>query len=189
VKYTTFRNVIVLGGLASVAVGGFYFMSRPRVEPASVIAAPVPTPSLPEPVRPTESRQALPSQIPVAAASAPAPAAEPPKPVKASDASKERTPLRPLDEEVLRLAGSRVAGDKVKDALPGRPYKINLYAEGGRVVRAKVDLNRNEKWDEKWSFELEGGQPVVKRQVSPADDDTTYTLKYRIIDRAWVPED
>lgn len=192
-KYTTFRNIIVAGGLVSVVGAGLFFMSsRPgQTQPAVAVSQPAAlTP--PEPVRPVE-RQALPSQIPSAAAQVPEqapvplPSPAPAKPLKSLD-GKEKTPLRPMDDELLRLAGSRVAGDKVKDAIPGRPYKINLYVEGGRVVRAKVDLNRNEKWDEKWSFEIEGGAPVVKRQVSPTDDDTNYPLKYRILNGAWVKE-
>ena len=49
-------------------------------------------------------------------------------------------------------------------------------------------LFRSEKWDEKWSFDIEGGTPVVKRQVSPSDDDSSYPLKYRLAGKAWVKE-
>lgn len=198
-KYTTFRNIIVAGGLVSVVGAGLFFMrSRPgQTQPVAPVSTPAAL-TAPEPVRPPVERQALPSQIPSAAAQVPAqvPAPAPRAPVPAAPAKalkstdgKEKTPLRPMDDELLRLAGSRVTGDKVKDAIPGRSYKINLYVEGGRVVRAKVDLNRNEKWDEKWSFEIEGGAPVVKRQVSPMDDDTNYPLKYRILNGAWVKEE
>lgn len=185
-KYSTFRNIIVAGGLVSVVGAGLLFMrSRPSEMAPVAVAAPPAALTQPEPVRVPE-RQALPSQIPSAAEQVPAPA--PAKAMKSTD-GKEKTPLRPMDDELLRLAGSRFPGDKVKDAVPGRSYKINLYVEGGRVVRAKVDLNRNEKWDEKWSFEIEGGAPVVKRQVSPTDDDSSYPLKYRILNGAWVREE
>jgi hypothetical protein len=181
VKYTTFRNLIVLGGIGAVVGTGAMCLRR-SPEPAS--SAPAASTSAastsPEAPRPLPAQATSAAPAPVAAA---APAkADAPAPPAAGEA------LRPLDEEVLRLAGQRMTTDKVKDAVPGRPYKINLYVEGGRVVRAKVDLNRNEKWDEKWSFETEGGTPVVKRQVSPTDDDSTYPLKYRLAGKAWVKE-
>jgi hypothetical protein len=188
VKYTTFRNIIVAGGLVSVVGAGLFFMSsRPGQTQPVVSSSPPAALAQPEPVRPPVERPALPAQSPSAAAPDPAPVPTPAKAMKSLD-GKEKTPLRPMDDELLRLAGSHFTGDKVKDAIPGRPYKINLYVEGGRVVRAKVDLNRNEKWDEKWSFEIEGGAPVVKRQVSPTDDDASYPLKYRILNGAWVKE-
>lgn len=183
-KYTTFRNLIVLAGLGAV-IGTAYTCLRPgavhvsptpaaRSESSGASAAP-------------ESPRPLPAQA-TSAAQAPVPAAPAAPTSKKVEAPTGGEALRPLDDEVLRLAGQRMTTDKVKDAVPGRPYKINLYVEGGRVVRAKVDLNRNEKWDEKWSFEIEGGTPVVKRQVSPTDDDSTYPLKYRLAGKAWVKE-
>ncbi|MFO0576294.1 MAG: hypothetical protein U1A78_20005 [Polyangia bacterium] len=186
-KYTTFRNLIVLGGLGA-AVGSMYMCLRPgavHVSPTpAVVSSSSQGASAPESPRPLPAQAASAAQAPVpAAALAPtAPTA------KRADAPTGGEALRPLDDEVLRLAGQRMTTDKVKDAVPGRPYKINLYVEGGRVVRAKVDLNRNEKWDEKWSFDIEGGTPVVKRQVSPTDDDSSYPLKYRLAGKAWVKE-
>ncbi len=56
---------------------------------------------------------------------------------------------------------------------------INFYREASEQTwsRLKVDLNRNEKWDEKW--DVANGQPV-KRQVASKDDenyDQTFVWK------------
>ena len=183
-KYTTFRNLVVIGGLGAL-LGTCTLCSRRARDTASqppVVTSTAPSPATSVPSSaPSSSATESPRPLPVQATKA-API------VQKTEAAGPGLALRPLDEEVLRLAGQRVNTDKVKDALPGRPYKINLYAEGGRVVRAKVDLNRNEKWDEKWSFEIEGGAPAVKRQVSPADDDSTYTQKFKLAGRSWVKD-
>jgi len=68
---------------------------------------------------------------------------------------------------LLETLGKPAHGDKIKDALRGA-VKVNVYAEKGRWARAKVDLNRNEKWEEKWR--LDGTR--ILRQVAPADDET-----------------
>lgn len=94
-------------------------------------------------------------------------------------------PMRPFDEEIIKLFEQTPSGDKIKDATPNRPYKVNLYAEGGKYVRAKVDLNRNNKWDEKWSFDDKGGERIYKRQVSPSDDDTSYPDKFKLRHKQW----
>lgn len=90
--------------------------------------------------------------------------------------------LRPNDLKVLDLARQGIAGDKVKDALRGE-WKVNLYRDAGQagVNRLKIDLDRDEKWDEKWTFS--GSE--VKRQVAPGDDEN-YTLEYLLGDGAWI---
>ena len=88
-----------------------------------------------------------------------------------------------MDEAILMRVAQGIAGDKEKDATAGKPYKVSLYKDAGqaKINRAKVDLDRDEKWDEKWTFEgLE-----VKRQVAPADDEV-YTEEYRLRGGAWV---
>lgn len=120
----------------------------------------------------------------------PSPVGRPPTPVAAASAT--RTPsstangapgLREVDRMALALAGRPAPGGKIKDASPGRPWKINAYQDAGHatVNRLKIDLDRDEKWDEKWSFENGG----VKRQVAPADDDR-YTEEFSLRDGAWV---
>ena len=89
--------------------------------------------------------------------------------------------LRPIDRDLLALIRGRGV-DKVKDATKCKPYKVNLYGEGGRFTRAKVDLNRNEKWDEKWTFDADG---TIEREVAPRDDEA-YSETYALRDGAWV---
>lgn len=90
---------------------------------------------------------------------------------------------RPVDTDLLELVRRLAVQDKVKDATRGKAYKINLYSDdGARFNRAKVDLNRNDKWDESWTFR---SATDIERQVAPADDEH-YTEVYQFIDRAWV---
>lgn len=101
----------------------------------------------------------------------------PERPVEAAKAEKAYPGLREVDNDLLERAAKPLAGDKAKDAFRGRSYKVNLYSEAGsgRVDRAKIDLDRDEKWDEKWSFK--GGE--VKREVAPGDDEK-YSESYRL---------
>lgn len=93
--------------------------------------------------------------------------------------------LRPFDEQIVAKAGTAISGDKVKDAIPGS-VKVNLYADnGGGVNRAKLDLDRDDRFDEKWTFVNEGGKWTVKRQVAPNDDEN-YTEEYRLEEGRWV---
>ncbi len=84
--------------------------------------------------------------------------------------------LRQVDELMLSLL-SRPVQKKIKDASKGRPFKINLYSDGGaRFERAKVDLDRDDRWDEKWTFGADG---AVSRTVSPGDDEN-YSESYAL---------
>jgi hypothetical protein len=91
-----------------------------------------------------------------------------------------------MDREILDRVAQGISGDKAKDAVRGRPWKVNLYRDAGqsRVNRLKIDLDRDEKWDEKWTFTTDGGKDVVKRQVAPNDDEA-YTLEYRLEGESW----
>jgi len=68
---------------------------------------------------------------------------------------------------LLSTLGQSASSAKLKDAIKG-PVKVNVYAKDGVWSRAKVDLDRDEKWDEKWW--LESGK--VMREVSGADDES-----------------
>ena len=54
--------------------------------------------------------------------------------------------FRPMDDEIFAAANANIIGDKVKDAIPGRLWKVNLYKDAGSasVNRLKVDLDRDE---------------------------------------------
>ncbi|MBK9967379.1 MAG: hypothetical protein IPP07_21885 [Holophagales bacterium] len=66
---------------------------------------------------------------------------------------------------------------------------MNLYQDAGqpRVNRLKIDLDRDEKWDEKWTFVTGGGREIVKRQVAPNDDEV-YTLEFLLDGERWMPK-
>jgi hypothetical protein len=90
-----------------------------------------------------------------------------------------------LDGDVLSFVGKDIGTDKVKDAVKGRSYKINAYQDPGHhsVNRLKVDLNKNDKWDEKYTLE----EGKITREVAPADDEG-YTEKTFWNGSGWGPE-
>jgi type II secretory pathway pseudopilin PulG len=93
------------------------------------------------------------------------------------------TSPRDCDTEMLRLIASAAVEEKIKDATKGKPYKINLYSDDKvRWNRAKIDLDRDDKFDEKWDFK---SGDVIERQVAPADDEM-YTESYVLTAGAWV---
>jgi hypothetical protein len=134
-----------------------------------------------------------------ASASATAKAAEGPKSAQAAAPDKTAAPaatgaptqapasgnLRPMDRKVLDRVAQGIASDKVKDAIKGESYKVNLYKEADGKRRVKIDLDRDDKWDEKWTFEDDSGQEKVKRQVASKDDDN-YDQEYRLEAGSWV---
>jgi len=160
-RFKTFRG-LVLGGVTVVVIGGSLALC-----PAKKSALPVASATLPP--------------GPTAATAPPATAAA------AAPADSEA--LRELDGRILERAARGISGDKVKDVFPGDAVKVSLYRDAGHpaVNRAKLDLDRDDKWDEKWTFDREGGREEVKRQVAPADDEN-YTLEYRLRHGRWVPK-
>jgi hypothetical protein len=91
---------------------------------------------------------------------------------------------RPVDKAVMGWFGKDLGDSKRKDVTSGQPYKVNLYQDAGNssVNRAKIDLDRDEKWDEKWTFK--GSE--ISRKVSSADDDSTYDQEFVWQGGAWV---
>lgn len=113
-------------------------------------------------------------------ASQPAAPSSPPAPaVPAADGT-----LRPVDRDLLEALRRPATTDRIKDAFPGRPYKISLYCDtpGQGWNRAKIDLNRNNKWDEK--ITIVNGEPT-KRSVASRDDEN-YDVEYRWRGGRWV---
>lgn len=161
-KYKTFRNLLVAGGISAAAgVVGLVVAfkgSGGGASPAVASTAPGTTSIATSAVAPT-----------------------------AATAAAARDGLRDMDREIMARAGQGISGDKVKDAFPSKPYKVNLFRDPGekRVNRAKIDLDRDEKWDEKWTFETDNAAEVVKRQVAPEDDEN-YTEEYRLVAGRWV---
>jgi hypothetical protein len=160
-RFKTFR-ALVIGGALALGATGIYYATRARDE-----VRPVVTPDRP-PVAPTTAVEMPP---------------EPPPEAPSSN-------LRELDREVLGLLRAGVTEDKIKDAFPKRTWKVNVYKDPGKseANRLKIDLDRDEKWDEKWDFERAGGELTVKRHVAPADDEK-YREEYRLRGDRWEGKD
>lgn len=100
-----------------------------------------------------------------------------------ADPPPQEDSLRPVDRELLRWVGKDLGSKKIKDAAIGRAWKINLYQDSGSAVlsRAKIDLNRNDRWDEKWTFDGTN----ISRKVSPSDDED-YSQEFDWNGSDWV---
>ena len=81
--------------------------------------------------------------------------------------------------------GQSPSGDKMKDATKGKAYKLNLYKDAGQstVNRAKIDLDRDDKFDEKYTFET----TKITLQRAPNDDEQ-YTETYHWNGSGWTKE-
>jgi len=71
---------------------------------------------------------------------------------------------------MLRFVGRDLHTAKMKDVTQGKAWKVNVYQDAGHTSanRAKLDLDRDDHWDEKWSFEDDG---TILREVAPQDDE------------------
>ena len=79
--------------------------------------------------------------------------------------------LRDVDRLLLLdWKGQDLRSSKRADVARGRPYRVDVYQEDGArtTTRARVDLDRDERWDEEWVFEPDGG---VRRKLAPNDDE------------------
>lgn len=83
---------------------------------------------------------------------------------------------------VMSFAGKDLGSSKRKDVTSGRAFKINVYQDDGNSTanRAKVDLDRDDKWDEKWT--IDGAS--ISRQVAPSDDES-YSVEQTWSGTAW----
>lgn len=163
-KLKTFLLFAFAGGMAFAGGVTGWVLTRPEPppEPVAVVA--------PEPVAPP---------APVAAAM-PVPAAEAAAAPDVGPAASE-----PWFADVLGFRGKDLGTDKLKDATKGKSWKVNVYQDAGSATanRAKVDLDRDDKWDEKWTFEA----GKVTRQVAPADDEA-YSATWTWTGGDWVKE-
>ena len=87
---------------------------------------------------------------------------------------------------MLDYRGVDLGARKRLDITGNQPFRIAVYQEEGRrsVTSARVDLDRDDRWDERWVFEEDGR---VRREVSPADDED-YTVFEVLAGDAFVPE-
>ncbi|HUH04227.1 MAG TPA: hypothetical protein VML75_19650 [Kofleriaceae bacterium] len=159
------KNFLMVAGVVGVAgIAGLYFACRGG-DDGEKYSAPETRPDPRPVVQPTP--QPVGTQ-PVA-----------PQPVNTASSN-----LRDVDQALLKWQGKSLGGDKKKDAIKGRSYKVNLYQDAGHSVmnRAKIDLDRDDKWDEKWTFDGDN----IARQVAPNDDEK-YTLSFDWTGTDWKP--
>jgi len=163
-KLKHFMVIVVLLGLAGLV--GLY---------ATCDGAPEELPKRAKPIAPSDEPTGFPTMQ--------LPAAKPPTPAVAATAAAAGGPsVRPVDQAVMAYQGRDLGSSKQKDVTKGKPYKVNLYQDAGKSScnRAKVDLDRDDKWDEKWTFDGD----AISRKVAPADDEN-YTDEYLWDGSAW----
>ncbi len=89
-----------------------------------------------------------------------------------------------LTQELLSWNGKDLGSLKKKDVSSGQLYKINVYQDEGHATanRAKVDLDRDDKWD----LKIDYGETIT-RQVSTQDDEV-YDLETFWTGKEWEVE-
>ncbi len=106
---------------------------------------------------------------------------------------KRATPseLSDVDKEVIRLRDRPIStgtndGTATKFRSKNGAVVIELRADTAKGSttwnRAKVDLDSDKLFDEKWEFD----GPLVTRKVSPNDDGVTYSEVYKLQNKQWV---
>ena len=171
-KLKTFLALFGLGG-TTVVGGGLYATGAFDERPPEPVAAVSREPSK-APIQKLPEREPVEEFVPEPYDG---PEAEAPEPVQAASSSD-----RPWDAALLERSGKDLGNSKVKDAIKGKPWKVNLYQDDGSPTmnRAKVDIDRDDKWDEKWTFADDG----ISRQVAPADDEN-YTQTFAWDGSGW----
>jgi hypothetical protein len=166
VKFNTFRNLGVggaLAGLVALGAGGYWWMQQPPS--ATEVASVSKVAKVPEVTKAADNPHV-------------------PKPATETKDEPEASPpssLPELDQAILRSLKRPLPGGKLKDAVKVGGAKVNLYADSGNTAnRAKVDLDRDEKWDQKWT--IKGGS--IERKVAPNDDEN-YTRVEVFQDGKW----
>lgn len=183
-RYKTFRALVILGLLGTAGVSFYAFQQYQDQAKRQEDALRRVNEDL------ERYRQAQRQQEAPAAATASKHAAEPNATPVAANAPTNLPAgfiaLRPMDVEILAVAAANISGDKLKDAVKGRAWKVNLYRDAGesQVNRAKVDLDRDDKWDEKWTWK----DGRITREVA-SNDDETYNWKFFLEKdgKAWLP--
>lgn len=167
-KLNHFLIIATAIGLAGI-VGLYFACGNGEDDDGKKVAAPAAD-------QPTKDRTATP---------APQPRPQPIHGGQDTPPPAETPSTRDVDRVLFGWAGKDLGSKKKKDVTKGRPYKINLYQDDGKssVNRAKVDLDRDDKWDEKWTFD----GTSISRKVAPADDES-YSERYVWNGEDWVAE-
>ena len=168
-KYRTFRNIVLLGGVTALAGLGATCVLLVRSIPSGQTAARTASSA-------TYNRAGATTVTPAPGSSTNGAVA----PAAGLESGQRRE-----DQLILSfLARTPATTDKVKDAFPRERFKVNFYRDdaGPNWTRLKIDTDRDGKDDEKW--ELENGQPA-KRRVATRDDEQ-YDREYRWRNSQWV---
>lgn len=181
-KYRTFRNLLLIGGVAvfsGLCGTCFYFAGGdPAGSSSSPIAQTAATPFIVT-TGAVGTTGAAGSQTQYSTGGAPSAG------VTTGISSPSRNGQRREEQLILNFLASQPATtDKVKDAFPGESFKVNVYRDDNNPnwTRLKIDLDRDGKDDEKW--DLKDGQPA-KRRVATRDDEQ-YDREYRWRNAQWV---
>ncbi len=171
IKLTTFVAGAAALGLVAIAGGYVACDKGPETvaqEPsAKTDSAAEPTPLMPK-VAPRPSRPNI---------------AQPASPPVARQVAVDGPSERPVDRAMMSWVGKNLGSKKKKDVTSGSAFKINVYQDAGEASanRAKVDLDRDGKWDEKWTFK----PGEISRKVSLSDDEN-YGVKQVWKNGAWA---
>ena len=135
-------GVVVVGVIAAVAL---YEPPEDTVPEIAVVAPP--------------EAPAAPETTTTASPATPAPPAEPELPVADQ-----------AQAVVLGYRGQDLGTSKKKDVTKGKAFKVNVYQDEGQATanRAKVDLDRDDQWDQKYTFHDDGSVSV---KTATADDE------------------
>lgn len=89
---------------------------------------------------------------------------------KSNPSSSKTIQLSPAQTSAMNWHQKSLPGKKAKDVAKGQPFKLNVYQDKGHhtVNRLKMDLDRDGKWDEKWTFHEDG---KISKKVAPNDDE------------------
>jgi len=164
---------ILVPGVAGVALWSGGAQQATPVTVERVDAAPIAAPATPAAATPSSSAPATPA------------AATPATPAPTTAAATPAGDARPFEALLFERAGTDLGTTKLKDVTKGKTYKVSLYQDDGHTTmnRAKVDVDRDDKWDEKWT--VDGTN--ISRKVAPNDDED-YTETWIWDGSAWVPE-
>ncbi len=171
--------LLIVGSVAALGIGGSVVMckgdsdEKKSEDKKSVATKP------PEKVKTPPPRPDVSSTTPSTAITTPSTTTS-----STTATTTENDKLRPVDRELMEWVGKDLGSKKKKDAVKGNAWKINLYQDAGKSVmnRAKVDLDRDDRWDEKWTFDGKN----IARKVSPNDDED-YSKEFDWSGSEWAP--
>jgi hypothetical protein len=169
-------RMVALGAVVVAAGVGLYLMTRPEQPEQKTAAIP---PTTPEEAAADERRKRYNERMLARL-----------KAREGQERKKEAFPLRDLDREILRLAEEGRYRESAKDVLPKHLAQIDLTVKtdptSGRTVvtHANVDLNRDSRVDERWTF----GEKI-KRDARSIDDLRGWVDEFVLEDDQWKLED